>query len=89
MDHYENIAFPFKMQEIQDIEMVTSWDINELFLYLHSWSATKRCIEAHGDSFFVDTYEKVGRVWGEKHQKRNVVMDFCAVAGRWMVDGIT
>jgi len=55
---------------------------NELFAYLHSWSATRRCVEIHGVSFFVDAYEKVARVWGEKHQKRNVVMDFCAIVGR-------
>ena len=81
-DHYRNIPFPLKAQKIPDIEMVMSWDIHELFTYLHSWSATRRCMEALGDSFFVNATKKVGRVWGKEHQKRNVVMDFCVIAGR-------
>ncbi len=81
-DHYINIPVPFKIQEIPDIEMAMSWDVNELFAYLHSWSATKRCMDVLGTSFFVEAYEKVGRAWGKPDQKRKIVMDFCVIARR-------
>ena len=81
-DHYAGIVFPFKRQEFPDIAMVVRWDLNELFAYLQSWSATRRCIEVLGDAFMIRVYEKVLRVWSEKKQKRKVVMDFCVIAGR-------
>jgi SAM-dependent methyltransferase len=81
-DHYTGIALPFERQEIPEITMAVRWDLNELFAYLRSWSATRRCVEVLGDAFMVQAYEKVLRVWGEKKQKRKVVMDFCVIAGR-------
>ncbi|WP_420643578.1 class I SAM-dependent methyltransferase [Candidatus Leptofilum sp.] len=83
-DHYIDVPFPFLPQNMPPIEMSMYWDLNELFAYLHSWSATRRCMAAQGDAFFVDSYEKVAEVWGQPDQKRKVVMDFCVMAGRFV-----
>jgi SAM-dependent methyltransferase len=81
-DHYQAITLPFAPLATPAIDMAMSWNLDELFAYLHSWSATRRCMAAIGDAFFTDSYEKVAGVWGDKKQKRNVVMEFCLVAGR-------
>ena len=81
-DHYVDVPFPLKVQAMPAIDMAMRWDINELFAYLHSWSAIRRCMEVLGDSFFIDAYEQVAGAWGEQDQKKKVVMDFCVIAGR-------
>ena len=83
-DGYVDVPIPFKLQPMPAIEMTMQWNIDELFTYLHSWSATRRCMDAIGDAFFVDVYEKVAKVWGDPEQKRKIAMDFCVIAGKFI-----
>ena len=64
--------------------MTMHWNIDELFTYLHSWSATRRCMDAIGDAFLVDVSEQVAKVWGNPEQKRKIAMDFCVIAGKFI-----
>lgn len=81
-DNYVDVPIPFPQIDGPDIELKMNWDTQELFAYLHSWSATRRCMANEGDAFFRQAYEKVARVWGNSVQKRPLKMDLCLIVGR-------
>ncbi|WP_027398665.1 class I SAM-dependent methyltransferase [Anaerovorax odorimutans] len=81
-DNYENINLPFKKINSPDIEMSIEWDINELFAYMQSWSATRLCIEAEGTDFYSNAYKKIKGIWGNEENKKKVKMNFCMIVGR-------
>jgi hypothetical protein len=65
-----------------DIEMVVDWDLNQVFAYLHSWSATQRCVADIGKQFLLNAYEEVLTEWGDPGKRIKVKMDFCLLVGR-------
>ena len=40
-NHYRDVSFPFQRENTPDIEMSMEWNLNELFAYMRSWSATR------------------------------------------------
>lgn len=81
-NHYRDVPFPFQKLNPPAIEFRMAWNITALFAYLHSWSATRRCMAAEGELFFETAYLQVARLWGEPQQVRQVNFDFCFLAGR-------
>jgi SAM-dependent methyltransferase len=79
---YQNIPFPFERLEAPAFEMLAHWDLDELFAYMSTWSATRRAMAARGDGFFRDAYQAVQAAWGNQQTKRRAVMDFYVIAGR-------
>jgi SAM-dependent methyltransferase len=78
---YKDVPLPFNEIETPQIDLTMTWSLDELFAYLHSWSATRRCMEKNGDGFFWASREKIRRVWGVEARRR-VSMEFFLVAGR-------
>ena len=81
-DRYQNVPFPLVRIEPPQIAMKMAWDLNQLFGYLRSWSAARRCMEDIGETFFADAYDGTKEEWGSVNIKKNVVMDFCLIVGR-------
>lgn len=81
-DHYQNISFPFERLEAPAFEMSALWDVDELFAYMGSWSATRSTVDTLGDAFFARAYQAVQAAWGDRRQKRKALMDFYVIAGR-------
>lgn len=81
-DYYRNIPFPFERLATPEIEMKMIWNLNQLFAYLHSWSATRHCIEKTGSAFMSDAYKVVKSKWGQAGKKKIIEMDFCMIVGR-------
>lgn len=81
-DHYSKISFPFAKLDIPDIEMIVEYNLDELFTYMQSWSATRLYIEENDDNFYFEAYEKVKKAWGEPNIKKKIKMDFCLLIGR-------
>ena len=80
-NHYRDVALPFRAIPTPDFEMKMRWDIEQLFAYLHTWSATKRCVETTGENFS-EAYDQVLSVWGNPYERKDVALDFCCVVGR-------
>lgn len=78
---YQTLSLPFKLIETPEIVMVMEWDVDELFGYLSTWSATRRCMDEIGDDFFWQTRDHINRIWASGTVKK-VSMDFVLVAGR-------
>jgi SAM-dependent methyltransferase len=80
-DGYKDVPFPLAPLEVPTIELNMNWSVEIFFTYLHSWSATRRCMEVEGNEFFEESYQRVKDVWGSEGE-RIVSMDFVAIAGK-------
>ncbi len=81
-NHYREVDFPFDNIDVPPFALRLNWNLYELFGYVHSWSATRRCMEQRGDDFFRHAFEKLSIIWGDPAAARNVEMDFCFIARR-------
>jgi hypothetical protein len=81
-DHYRDVTIPFTKLPTPKFSMMTAWNLDQLFAYIHSWSATRRCMETIGDAFFMDAFQRVSKVWGDSSLEREVTMDFCLIVTR-------
>lgn len=70
--HYKELEIPFKRTETPNFEITVDWDLNQLFAYLHSWSATRRCVDTIGESFFDEAYNRVLSVWGNANEHKRI-----------------
>ncbi len=82
LDHYQDVPFPFVRLETPEIRMIMSWDLNQLFAYLQSWSATRLCKEERGNDFLLEAYQAVRSEWGNENKKKAVEMEFFMLVGR-------
>ena len=78
---YAAIDFPFTPLTTPRFAMTAQWDLNRLFGYIHSWSATRRCMEEIGESFFDDAYARVRNIWGDPKQTYTVTFPMTVIAG--------
>ena len=67
---YSEVDFPFEKLEVPQFELLNQWTHQQYIDYLHSWSATRRCINKNGLDFFNKASEIIKKSWGE-----NVVRD--------------
>jgi SAM-dependent methyltransferase len=79
---YRDVPFPFKRLDAPSFELKLDWTLDELFDYIHTWSATRRCMEAQGQDFFLMARQALTQIWGDPHKKRQVRMKLCLIAGR-------
>ncbi|NQU67411.1 MAG: class I SAM-dependent methyltransferase [Candidatus Marinimicrobia bacterium] len=80
-DGYTDVHFPFTPLHPPTFHMCVDWDVNDFFTYLHSWSATRRCMDDVGKDFFHESYEQIKSRWGDE-ERRKVSMEFFFIAGR-------
>ncbi len=81
-DGYIDVPFPFKHRlKTPSIALTMTLSIEEFYAYLHSWSATRRCMEQIGDSFFKESFDEIRPLWGP-NIKQGVTMDLVIIAGK-------
>lgn len=80
---YQGIGLPSPFMRIDAprFDMTVEWDVEQLFMYLHSWSATRKCMEEQGDAFFRRSHERLRGLWGEPRKLR-LAMDLHVIAAR-------
>ena len=81
-DGYRDVDFDMSPIEMPPFELRMQWSLDQLFGYIHSWSATRRCMEREGNSFFKSAYELLSEVWGDPRLAREGVMPLHLLAGR-------
>ncbi len=79
---YRNIDFPFEPIQAPPMEMKISWTLAELLAYMHTWSATRQCMQQQGTKFFEALNDNLLPVWGNAEQKKEVKMNFHLIVGR-------
>ena len=81
-NRYQDISIPYQLLDSPEFTFATSWNLDQFLMYLHTWSAVRRCMDSIGDAFFITTYEKVRQQWGDAAMRREVKMGFCFLAAR-------
>lgn len=80
-NHYRQIRFPFKKVDSPTFAMSVSWALDELLTFIHTFSATRRCMDKEGDGFFQRAYLDVAKAWGDASSKRKISFDFVLYVG--------
>lgn len=80
-DDYRDITFPFKKIDAPKFHMQTNWNLDELFAVIHTFSATRRCMDKLGDAFFKQAYLATKEKWGNQQTKRKIDFDFVFYVG--------
>jgi len=75
------VPAPFMRIDAPRFDMTVEWDVEQLFMYLHSWSATRKCMEEQGDAFFRRSHERLREQWGEPRKLR-LALDLHVIAAR-------
>lgn len=81
-DHYKDIDFPFNTIVSPKPTMEVAWNLNEFFNFIHTFSATRRCIEDIGNNFFNLAYDRAIEAWGEPESKKVIAFDFVFYVGQ-------
>ncbi|HEV2700656.1 MAG TPA: class I SAM-dependent methyltransferase [Steroidobacteraceae bacterium] len=82
-DAYATVPFPFEELAPPELGMEVSWDFYQFTAYLCTWSATRRCIEANGATFFEAFQRELEVQWGDPSRPRLVRMElFCRIGRR-------
>ena len=79
---YRNINIPFEPILVPPIEMNIAWTLPELLAYMHTWSATRQCMQQNGMDFFEALSDNLLSVWEYPEQKKKITMNFHIIAGR-------
>lgn len=80
--HYKDLEIPFEPIASPTPVMTVEWDLHQLFAFMHSWSATRRAMDAIGDDFFNTAFQQVAPLWGVAEQKKKVTFDFFSLLYR-------
>ncbi|MDC0003646.1 class I SAM-dependent methyltransferase [Porticoccaceae bacterium] len=79
---YAELDFPFPLIETPQFVLENHWNLEEFFNYMHTWSATRRCMEDIGDHFFQQAKDAAGCLWGDPAEKRVIISPLTIIAGR-------
>lgn len=79
---YRDVALPFTELSTPSFLMRESWTLPQLLAYVHSWSATRRCMERQGTAFFTEAASALERCWGDAGSHRDIVMPLHLRMGR-------
>ena len=83
-DNYQTIEFPFEKLDTPAFELKMKWNFEQYMNYMHTWSATRRCMDALGTTFFEQAKQAVLKVWGGPADKKLIKSPLTVIAGyRW------
>ncbi len=78
---YKNVHLPFKAVDAPSFSIRVEWTLLEYMAYVHTWSATRRAIQAEGPSFFEAACKRMEQAWGGQDRVRQVKMPLAVIAG--------
>jgi SAM-dependent methyltransferase len=78
---YKKVYLPFKAVDAPSFSIRMEWTLLEYMAYVHTWSATRRAIQAEGSGFFEAACKQMEQAWGGKDRVRRVTMPLAVIAG--------
>ncbi|MDZ7654256.1 MAG: class I SAM-dependent methyltransferase [Burkholderiaceae bacterium] len=78
---YKNVHLPFKAVDAPSFSIRMEWTLLEYMAYVHTWSATRRAIQADGPSFFEAACKRMDQAWGGQDRVRQVKVPLAVIAG--------
>jgi len=81
IDGYKDVTFPFEKLDAPDFDIELTWNFEQMINYLHTWSATRRCMDAQGTAFFEQACEKLQQAWGDPKAVKKATSPLIIIAG--------
>ena len=81
-DGYRAVVWPFAPLAAPDFAITVMWTAVQLWDYIGSWSAARRCIEAEGAQTLAAVRTALLTAWGDPHTPRRVTMPLALRFGR-------
>jgi hypothetical protein len=75
------VQLPFNVVDTPSFAIHMEWTLLEYMAYVHTWSATRRAIQAEGPGFFETACKQMERAWGGLERVREVSMPLAVIAG--------
>jgi ubiquinone/menaquinone biosynthesis C-methylase UbiE len=85
-DGYKDIQFPFEKITAPKITMNQHWNLPQVLNYIHTWSATRQCMQDRGMEFFDIATKKIEAVWGDARDVKEIAMNLHLYVGRKFAD---
>lgn len=79
---YRDVPIPFEKVETPQIDMSVTWNFEQLFAYIQTWSAARQYMKEKGDDILVRTYESMLPAWGEPTEEKRIPMNFVLLVSR-------
>lgn len=81
-DGYRSVDFPFTPLAAPNMSLTCRWNANQFLQYLHTWSATRRCMQDKGMEFFDLLSTKLIKSWGNPEEVKIITSPLLIIAGR-------
>ncbi|BBF86525.1 SAM-dependent methyltransferase [Aquitalea magnusonii] len=81
-DGYRYVDMPLPAIDTPVYQIDMHWNLEQLLGYLHTWSATKLCVQSLGNHVLNDAHLRLRRGWGDPAEIRRVSMPLHFIAGR-------
>lgn len=81
IDGYKDVTFPFEKRDVPNFDIKVSWNFEQMINYLHTWSATRRCMDAQGPDFFEHARKSLKQIWGDLEQVKTATSPLIIIAG--------
>lgn len=81
-NYYTDLNIPFTQLETPPFSMTVEWDLTQFYAFLHTMSATRRCMDVEGDDFFLASFEGAKSIWGDAASRKQISFDFFLLAYR-------
>lgn len=81
-DGYRDVNMPLPAITTPVYQIVMHWNLEQLLGYLHTWSATKLCMQSLGHHVLDDARQRLLSGWGDPAMVRRVNMPLHFIAGR-------
>ena len=81
-DGYLTIDFPFEELTAPPFAIHLSWNLDELFSYYLTWSASRRKMAQEGNGWVTAARAAFDAAWGDPTRRRHVVMPLALRLGR-------
>jgi SAM-dependent methyltransferase len=82
-DGYRTIEFPLTELPAPMLAIHRHWNLEQLFAYYLTWSATRAHLKSAGDTFLLYARSRLRDAWGDPDQARPVVMPVAVRLGRF------
>lgn len=79
---YREVPMPFTPLALPAQRIELHWTLWQVLAYVHTWSATQRCIAREGDGFLRRAEPALRAAWGDPDAARELSMPLELLAGR-------
>jgi len=79
---YKTIPFPFEEIEAPHFDAITSWNIQNLIDYIHTWSFTQKYIDVNGKDPVDEVISELRDAWGDININKEIKWPLALKIGR-------